>query len=86
MTENGSKIPWLQWLLIEGDKFIITGYTYIVEPTVVEKSRTDKGIMHKSTRSWRVPPAHSGTPDDNFLTRALDSLDASIDKIISQEF
>lgn len=87
VSENGKEVPWLKWLLVEGDKFInLKGYEFIVDPEVVTKSRTHKGIMIQSKRSWRVPPVYSGTESNNFLTRALEDLEAVVDKIIAEEF
>lgn len=63
-------LPWLQWLLKEGNKFIIIGYRY--EDIVDARSRSGKGLMiPDDTTSWRVPPEYSGTSNDNWLTRTL---------------
>lgn len=86
VSEHGKRVPWLEWLLFKGDSFILRGWEYVVSPEVVTSSRTNKGIMMQSTRKWRVPVIHSGLPDDNFLTRALEGLDEAIDRIIEQEF
>ena len=49
-------------------------------------SRTGTVIMVKSTgRGWRVPPAFSGTVNDNFVTRALEVLDDVIFNIVKNE-
>lgn len=76
------EIPWLRWLLLEGDKRIITKYEFSSNP---RGSRTGMGIMiRKSRGSWQVPPEFSGTSVDNFATRALGNIEAVIDRIVEQ--
>lgn len=75
-------IPWLKWLLIEGDKRIIQQYTF---KPVRKGSRTGLGIMVGTPQGgWRVPPEYAGTELNNFATRALDKIDSSIDKIVEK--
>lgn len=72
-------IPWLEWLLLEGDKRIVRKYEF--SPTR-RGSRTGLGIMvNKSRGGWQVPAEFSGTQSNNFATRALDKIDIDIDKI-----
>ena len=76
------EIPWLKWLLLEGDKRIITKYEFSSNP---RGSRTGMGIMvRKSRGSWQVPPEFSGTSVDNFATRALGNIESVIDKIVEK--
>ena len=76
------EIPWLKWLLLEGDKRIITKYEFSSNP---RGSRTGMGIMvRKSRGSWQVPPEFSGTSVDNFATRALGNIESAIDKIVEK--
>ena len=61
---------WLEWLLERGDEPIVKGYQYAPG----NDGRSGKGIMKKEDAEvWRVPPQYSGTEDDNFITRALQS-------------
>jgi|LULM01.1.fsa_nt_gb hypothetical protein len=77
---GGGTIPWLKWLLLEGDKRIITKYEFSNNP---RGSRTGMGIMiSKAKGAWQVPPEFSGTSVDNFATRALDGIENKIDKIV----
>jgi hypothetical protein len=77
--ENGT-IPWLQWLLLEGDKRIVRSYEF---SPVTRHSRTGLGIMVPSARrGWQVPAEFSGTETDNFATRAFDGVDTKIEKIV----
>jgi hypothetical protein len=63
------ELPWLQWLLIEGDTIIINDYDILYKPGA---GRSGGAIMvPRDSRSWRVPPQFSGTIDNNWLTRTL---------------
>jgi hypothetical protein len=61
-----SKLNWLEWLLEKGDTPIIIGYRY----SASDKGRTGGGIM-KPGGVFRIPPAFSGTEEENFIIRAL---------------
>ena len=76
------EIPWLRWLLLEGDKRIITRYEF---SNNTRGSRTGMGIMKKKEKgSWQVPPEFSGTSVDNFATRALGNIGNVIDAIVER--
>jgi hypothetical protein len=76
-------IPWLKWLLLEGDKRIITKYEFTSE--ITRNSRTGMGIMIRKQRgAWQVPPEFSGTSVDNFATRALGDIESVIDDIVER--
>jgi len=76
------EIPWLKWLLLEGDKRIITRYEFSNNP---RGSRTGMGIMiSKEKGAWQVPPEFSGTSVDNFATRALGNIGNVIDAIVER--
>jgi len=76
------EIPWLSWLLLEGDKRIITKYEFSSNP---RGSRTGMGIMVSKERGfWQVPPEFSGTSVNNFATRALGDIQNVIDSIVEQ--
>ncbi len=72
VSEGGSQIDWLNWLLYEGNNSVVIGYKY--KPVVSPKSRTGKGIMIKGEGNiFRVPPEFAGTADDNWITRGVDA-------------
>lgn len=72
-TGSDYEIPWLEWLLTKGDGGIIYGYDILYGSFKTPPSRTGGAIMiQKSGEVFRVPPQHSGTPRDNFITRVLD--------------
>ena len=73
-------IPWLQWLLLEGDRRIILDYEF--SPTKIGRSGMS-GVMRKNNKkAWQVPSEFSGTSVDNFATRALDGIEIEIEKIV----
>tara|TARA_R110000751_G_scaffold127995_4_gene230079 strand:- start:2092 stop:2721 length:630 start_codon:yes stop_codon:yes gene_type:complete len=80
-TEEGSKLNWLSWLLVEGDKIIIVGYRY--QPS--EKGRAGGGNMVRGG-AFRVSPQFSGTLDNNFITRAFRGRNSEITRLISGIF
>lgn len=76
-TEKGQQLKWMEWLLTLGDAVIVRDYE--VRAGFPDKSRTGDKIMVKGS-GWRVPPAHSGTPENNFITRAIDEALPEIEK------
>ena len=70
ITEKGDSIDWARWLLLEGNKFVITGFKF--KPGSPEYSRSGDGIMIKAkSGGFRVPPSHQGVSGNNWLTRSL---------------
>lgn len=83
-TKKGTKIPWLEWLLTLGDQIIIQEYDVVrFRPAY---SRTGDAIMVKSVGGgWRVPPQFSGVEDNNFITRAIESVIPTFEKTLENE-
>mgnify|MGYP007071595672 CR=1 FL=1 len=82
VTEKGVTLNWLEWLLKFGDRAIIRDYTIGVNP---KRSRTGTDVMVKHVgKRWSVPPEFAGTINDNFLTRALDSIQGQITDIVEK--
>ena len=73
----GGQLPWLEWLLLQGGKTIITGYEY--EPS--KDGRSGGGVMVLGG-AWRIPPQFAGTQDDNFITRALSGREKELSVIM----
>lgn len=74
MSQDGTQktIPWLQWLLEDGDRVVVDNYYVDTSLSSGEESRTGLAVMRRdNSTGWRVPPEHSGTLDDNFITRAV---------------
>lgn len=84
-TAIGGVLPWLDWLLIQGDKtIIIKDYDISMKPS--SRSRSGMAIMvSKKGGGWRVPVEYAGTIDNNFMTNILDKLDTDITAIIEKE-
>ena len=87
ITDKNESLPWLQWLLIEGNRIIINGYYISYSPHYNPESRAGGTLMRKAGKkspvdNWRVPAQYSGTVDNNWITRAIDSSEKLIEKII----
>lgn len=82
-TLKGDQLDWLEWLLIEGDKVIISDHNMVLGnnfPT----SRSGGAVMIKVNGSaWRVPPQYSGTKNNNWITRALDDAASFVEALIA---
>lgn len=81
VTEKGAMLPWLNWLLLQGDRIIIRDYIVAPGP-----GRAGELVMRATERGrWRVPPEFAGTARNNFVTRAIDSVSSKFTKIIERE-
>lgn len=81
ITEKGQSLPWLEWLLLFGDKVIIRDYEVVIGPS--KYSRTGGAIMRESTKGrWSVPNAYAGTARNNWITRTIDSLESDINNAL----
>jgi len=68
-SENGDPIPWLEWLLLEGDKIIIRDYEIDFR---YGQGRSGLAVMDETDGGvWRVPAEFSGTITNNWLTQAI---------------
>tara|TARA_B100002019_G_scaffold65741_1_gene56455 strand:- start:8727 stop:9365 length:639 start_codon:yes stop_codon:yes gene_type:complete len=82
-TEKGSKLEWLEWLLLFGDKTIVKEYEIKLGPN--PKSRSGGGIMINSKNGrWSVPPAFAGTAKKNWITEAIDSVEDDIMALLTK--
>lgn len=79
---RGYSLPWLEWLLLEGNKSIIKNHSVVFGPS--KYSRTGYAIMKESSSSWKVPSQYAGTISDNWITRALDNAESQINNTIEQ--
>ena len=80
ITEKGTRLPWLEWLLTLGDQVIIADFG--VE--YVNAGRSGQGHMTSQARPFKVNTSFSGTTGNNFITRALDSHVGEIAKVIER--
>lgn len=82
---RGYNLPWLQWLLLEGNSTIIENYQIIFGPN--KASRTGNAIMRQtSSQSWKVPSLFSGTLSDNWITRAIADAGPEIKDLLDKVF
>lgn len=79
---RGYSLPWLQWLLLEGRKTLVKNYEVVIGPN--SRSRSGFAIMAESKKSWKVPGEFAGTISDNWITRAIDSAQNDIQKVIQE--
>lgn len=81
---SGAVLPWLEWLLLYGGKIIVKNYSVKFGPN--PRSRTGMAVMVETNgKNWRVPPEFAGTLNNNWVTRALDTIDDKILDIIQAE-
>jgi hypothetical protein len=71
ISENEALVPWLNWILLQGDRILIATHRVSFNPKLLGYSRTGQAVMIKTSRGpfFRIPPQYSGTADDNFITR-----------------
>lgn len=82
-TAKGQDLPWLQWLLLFGDKTIIKDYEIFVGSN--PNSRTGGAVMKKVVGGkWKVPSQFSGSSKNNWVTRVLDDVSTQIDNAIKK--
>ena len=80
ISNNGQHLPWLQWLLLEGNNAIVKNFD--VKMGSYSQSRSGMAIMVSSRDNWRVPPEFVGTISNNWTTRAIDRIEDKIDILI----
>lgn len=80
---SGITIPWLEWLLLEGGNILVKNYK--VQFGANDRSRTGFAIMVSSNENWRVPPEFAGTKTNNWITRALETIEDGVIDLMVQE-
>jgi hypothetical protein len=80
-TEKGLDLHWLDWLIIKGDTVIVTDWHY--KPG--NAGRSGAGAM-RIGGVWRVPPEHSGTIGNNFITRSFNGRQKELEEILKGLF
>ena len=82
MDQSGYTLPWLKWLLLDGNYLIVPNHQVIIGPS--KSSRTGFAVMRKSNAGWKVPSEFAGTEDDNWITRSLDSAAPEIENMLDR--
>ena len=75
---NGNTVDWLKWLLTAGDTIVVADYEIIYKDTPNSRSGHALMISPKMSKGFRVDPNHSGTIEDNWITRALIATEADM--------
>ena len=88
ITKKKTRLYWLGRLLISGDSIIVDQYRVETLSFDPDKSRSGDAVMRFGGVGFKISPEHSGTPEDNFITRALRTRRASqkITSIIIKHF
>lgn len=82
-TERGYSLPWLEWLLLRGGEIIVRNFEVRYGPN--PRSRSGDAIMVSSKSNWRVPAQFAGTTNNNWITRALSTVEDKIVKTLETE-
>lgn len=87
VTEKGTTLKWLEWLLKDGDKAaIVKDYSISFNPRKTKNSRTGEAVMIPIFgKRWRVPPQFAGTETDNFITRAIESVEPLLAELVEEQ-
>jgi len=81
--QRGYDLPWLQWLLLDGDVAIIQNHEIIIGAS--RYSRTGNAIMRENKgKTWKVPTEFSGTISDNWITRSIENANSEIDSLLQK--
>lgn len=81
-TLRGYSLPWLEWLLLDGNATIVPNYEVIMGSN--PRSRTGSAVMKISSGSWKVPDQFSGTISDNWITRAISNSQDKIQNLLER--
>ena len=80
VTKKGQSLQWLDWLLNQGDRIIIKEYEL-----VSGKGRAGNVGMRKNVKGkWGVPSQFAGSPNNNWITRAIQSVSSIIDRTLAE--
>jgi hypothetical protein len=83
-TEKGDEIPWLEWLLTEGDRILVQAH--ISDQGGGRKGRTHNTIMVKTKgQGWGIPSEYAGTYEDNYATKAVVEAIPFIEQLFRRE-
>lgn len=81
---KGEALPWLNWLLKEGDKIIIAGYKAVVMPTTHGRSKEALMVKGGILPFWSVPSQFSGVENLNWITRAFKGNSSDADSVLNE--
>jgi hypothetical protein len=78
-------VPWLRWMLFEGDAIIVQGYRVLAGD--YDGSRTGPIMAGRpgGTAAWRVPAEFAGTPRSNWITRVAEDVAPEVLALLERE-
>lgn len=79
---KGEELPWLEWLLKEGDKIIIAGYKILFKNTKYGRSKEALMVKGGIKPFWRIPPQFAGVENSNWITKAFKGSNISDDFVL----
>lgn len=77
-------VKWAEWLITRGTEIVISDHAVVFSPPRRGRSGGSY-LMKKNAGVFRVDPEHSGTTEDNFITRAISPHAKEIAQIILEE-
>lgn len=80
---KGDKLPWLEWLIKEGDKIIIKKHKVVIKPTTYGRSKEALMVESNLGPGWRIPSQFTGVENLNWITKAFKGNTASADAILA---
>jgi hypothetical protein len=80
-AKGSGVLQWLRWILLEGGNTVVDGYE--VNYTNSRFSRTGGALMNKGS-FFQVPDNLQGVAGDNILTRAIQNINADLEKLVKQ--
>lgn len=76
---RGEPLPWLEWLLVEGNNVIISDYIFRGDKQIGRSG--EQAIMQEAEgKFWKVPSQYQGTLTDNFILDILAKTEKALRK------
>lgn len=90
--KNSGEVEWLRWLLLGAESIVLPGFHIKHSPVHNQYSRTGGdslmflGGNYSVTGSGFIQPQFSGVSGNNWLTRAMASMEAYLHPLVEAEF
>ena len=81
ISESGFDIPWLRWMLVDGDDAVIANYRFVLGGP---NSRTGIGSMARSNFGWALTNEYAGDITNNIVIERLRNIEDDITKIVER--
>jgi hypothetical protein len=85
VSSRGKNVQWLEWLLTRGGEVVLPEYHLFNGAAGSTRSGGDSIMIASGRRgdAFRIDHEHSGTVDDNFITRSIEEVHPQIIQIIA---